>query len=163
MGPVINRSHRDDVLARVDEARQSGGKVVTGGRAPAGHGLANGCFVEPTVISDVGPEMLIWRNEVFGPVIAVTPTDSLDDAIAAVNDSTYGLSAAIFTTNLRSSQRFIDRAEVGQVAVNLSTSGWDVHVPFGGFKYSGSPFKEQGIEALRFYTRIKTAALRFDW
>jgi aldehyde dehydrogenase (NAD+) len=100
---------------------------------------------------------------VFGPVVAVTPATGFDEAVRLANDSRYGLSAAVFTTSLRRAHEFIDRAEAGQVSVNLPTSGWDVHHPFGGFRDSGSPFKEQGAPGLRFYTRIKTAAVRFAW
>jgi aldehyde dehydrogenase (NAD+) len=103
--------------------------------------------------------MAIWREEVFGPVVSVLPVSSLDDAVAAVNDSPYGLSAAVFTRDLAAAYRFIEQVDAGQVAVNLSTAGWDVHIPFGGFKDSGSPFKEQGAEALQFSTRVKTVAL----
>jgi len=77
-----------------------------------------------------------------------------------VNDSAYGLSSAVFTRSLEAAHRFVDAVDTGQVSVNQPTSGWDVHHPFGGFKDSGSPFKEQGLEALRFYTRVKTAAIR---
>jgi alpha-ketoglutaric semialdehyde dehydrogenase len=85
------------------------------------------------------------------------------DAVRLANDTVYGLAAAVFTTSLTSANEFINRAEAGQVAVNLPTAGWDVHHPFGGFRDSGSPFKEQGSPGLRFYTRIKTTAVRFAW
>lgn len=74
-----------------------------------------------------------------------------------------GLSAAVFSSGLRLASQFIDRVETGQVAVNLPTSGWDVHHPFGSFRGPRSAFKEQGIPGLRFYTRLKTAAVRFSW
>jgi len=69
----------------------------------------------------------------------------------------------VFTNSLTAASTFIERAEAGQVAVNLPTAGWDVHHPFGGFHESGSAFKEQGAPGVRFYTRIKTAAVRFAW
>lgn len=163
MGPLVSAGHRVEVLGHVDGARRSGARVVTGGNAPSVEPLRHGCFIEPTVIADVTADMPIWRDEVFGPVIAVHRVGSFDEAVAAVNDSRYGLSSSIFTTSLKWAQRFIDAADTGQVAVNLPTSGWDVHQPFGGFKASGSAFKEQGLEGLRFYARVKTAALRFDW
>jgi len=94
---------------------------------------------------------------------AITTAAGFDDAVRLANDTVYGLAAAVFTTSLTSASRFIDLAEAGQVAVNLPTAGWDVHHPFGGFRDSGSPFKEQGSPGLRFYTRIKTAAVRFAW
>ena len=161
MGPLVSPGQRDDVLARVEKARADGARIVTGGAAPSAPELAGGCFVEPTVVTDVTPEMAIWREEVFGPVVAVRVVDDFDAAVDAVNDSAYGLAAAVFTTDLQRAYEFSDRAEAGQVAVNLPTSGWDVHHPFGGFGDSGSPFKEQGLEGLRFYTRVKTVAVRY--
>jgi acyl-CoA reductase-like NAD-dependent aldehyde dehydrogenase len=86
--------------------------------------------------------------------------DTLEEAIEAVNDSVYGLSSAVFTKDLGSAFRFVEAVDTGQVSVNQPTSGWDVHHPFGGFKDSGSAFKEQGLEALNFYSRVKTAAIR---
>jgi aldehyde dehydrogenase (NAD+) len=136
--------------------------VITGGGRPAAEALRHGCYVEPTLLS-VKPGQSMWRDEVFGPVLAVCPATGFDEAVGLANDCDYGLSAAVFTTSLRQAHEFIDRAEAGQVSVNLPTSGWDVHHPFGGFRDSGSPFKEQGAPGLRFYTRIKTAAVRFAW
>lgn len=163
IGPVVSRRHQQEVLGHIERARASGANIVLGGGAPKNEALSHGCFVEPTLVTGVTAEMPIWREEVFGPVLAIRAVASFDEAVAAVNDSPYGLSAAVFTTSLRQAQRFIDAAETGQVSVNLPTSGWDVHQPFGGFKDSGSPFKEQGLEGPRFYTRVKTAAVRFDW
>jgi acyl-CoA reductase-like NAD-dependent aldehyde dehydrogenase len=100
---------------------------------------------------------------VVGPVLGVTTASGFDDAVRLANDTVYGLSAAVFTTSLTSANKFIELAEAGQVAVNLPTAGWDVHHPFGGFRESGSAFKEQGAPGLRFYTRLKTAAVRFAW
>jgi alpha-ketoglutaric semialdehyde dehydrogenase len=162
IGPLAMASHRDDVLGHIDRARAQGAEVITGGGRPPGDALRHGCYVEPTVIG-VDPGMALWRDEVFGPVLAVTPAGGFDEAVRLVNDSRYGLSAAVFTTDLRAAAEFIDQAEAGQVAVNLPTSGWDVHHPFGGFRDSGSPFKEQGASGLRFYTRLKTAAVRHAW
>lgn len=156
MGPLINQGHRASVLDFVSRAVGQGATVITGGTAPAdGHG----CFVMPTVLTGVTRNMDIWRQEVFGPVVAVVTVDGLDDAIVAVNDSDFGLAAAIYTDSLSASMRFVDEVDCGQVAVNTTTSGWDVHQPFGGFRQSGSPFKEQGEEAVRFYTRVKTVAI----
>jgi alpha-ketoglutaric semialdehyde dehydrogenase len=163
LGPMINRRQQSEVLAHIEKARAHGGQVVAGGEAPADEAYRHGCFVAPTVVTGVTPEMPLWREEVFGPVLAICRVATFEEAVAAVNDSDYGLSAALFTNNLRHAQRFIDAVDTGQVAVNLPTSGWDVHQPFGGFKESGSPFKEQGLEGLRFYTRIKMAAIRFAW
>ena len=163
LGPVVSRRHQSEVLAHIDKARACGGNIITGGTAPSGEAYENGCFVEATVVTDVTPDMPLWSEEVFGPVIAVRRVASFEEALKNLNDSEYGLSAALFTGSLRAAQRFIDTADTGQVGINLPTSGWDVHQPFGGFKESGSAFKEQGLEGLRFYTRTKMAAIRFEW
>lgn len=162
IGPLVSRRQQQEVLAHIARAREAGGEIVLGGGVPQDAACAHGCFVEPTLVTGVGPAMPLWREEVFGPVLAVRRVASFEQAVAAVNDSPYGLSAAVFTESLRQAQRFIDAADTGQVAVNLPTSGWDVHQPFGGFRDSGSPFKEQGLEGLRFYTRTKMVALRFE-
>jgi len=160
MGPLVSKSHQGEVLSHVSRAREEGADVLTGGGAPMQPALARGCYVEPTVLGGVAPDMSIWRDEAFGPVVAMREVAGLEEAIAAVNDSAYGLSAALFTRSLGSASRFSAKVDVGQVAINLPTSGWDVHQPFGGFRESGSAFKEQGVEGLRFYTRIKTVATR---
>lgn len=160
--PLVSPAQRDEVLAHLQRAREHGGRLLAGGGAPDDAALAQGCYVQPTVIADITADMPLWRDEVFGPVLAVMPVADFDQAVAAVNDSDYGLSAAIFTRSLRAAYRFIAEVDTGQVAVNLPTSGWDVHHAFGGFKASGSAFKEQGLEGLRFYTRTKMVAIRFD-
>ncbi|OLT31116.1 aldehyde dehydrogenase [Actinomadura sp. CNU-125] len=159
VGPLVSASHRDGVLAAIAKAVVQGARVETGGSAPEGDLFDHGCYVSPTILTEVTTEMDVWRDEVFGPVVIVRPVDGLDQAIDEVNDSVFGLSAAVFTRDLGAAYRFIDEADCGQVAVNTATSGWDVHHPFGGFRDSGSPFKEQGSEALRFYTRVKTFAI----
>jgi alpha-ketoglutaric semialdehyde dehydrogenase len=162
LGPLSAPGHRDDVLAHIERAVAEGATVLTGGGRPADEALSYGCYVTPTIVS-VDPKQSLWRDEVFGPVVAAVEAGSFEEAVTLANDSQYGLSAAVFTRDLGLAQEFIDRAEAGQVSVNLPTSGWDVHHPFGGFRDSGSPFKEQGAPGLRFYTRIKTSAVRFAW
>ncbi|ONH61455.1 aldehyde dehydrogenase [Frankia sp. CcI49] len=163
VGPLVSRRHRDDVLGHIERARQEGAVIATGGTTPADGPLAHGCFVTPTVITEVTPAMGIWRDEVFGPVLAVGVVDGFDAAVAAANDSAYGLAASIFTRDLGHAHAFADRVDTGQVSVNLPTSGWDVHMPFGGFGDSGgSTVKEQGYEGLRFYSRVKTVAMRSE-
>ena len=162
MGPLSYAAHRDGVLGHIERARDEGASVIAGGGRPATPALEHGCYVEPTLIR-VTPGQSLWRDEVFGPVLAITTAAGFHDAVRLANDTAYGLAAAVFTTSLTWASKFIDLAEAGQVAVNLPTAGWDVHHPFGGFRDSGSPFKEQGSPGLRFYTRIKTAAVRFAW
>jgi aldehyde dehydrogenase (NAD+) len=160
VGPMVSRSQQSGVLGHVAAAVSEGATVLSGGKEGAGDLLSQGCYVLPTVVDDVTADMAIWRQEIFGPVIAVLAVSGLDEAIELANASEYGLSAALFTSRLAATDEFLGRIEAGQAAVNLPTSGWDVHHPFGGFKLSGSPFKEQGLEALGFYTRTKTCAVR---
>jgi aldehyde dehydrogenase (NAD+) len=160
VGPMVSRGQQSDVIDHITNAVGEGGVVLTGGTVGHGDLFERGCFVQPTVIDNVAANMRIWREEVFGPVIAVLAVNSLEEAIELANASEFGLSAALFTKNLASTDQFLRRIETGQAAVNLPTSGWDVHQPFGGYKLSGSPFKEQGLVALHFYTRTKTCAVR---
>jgi aldehyde dehydrogenase (NAD+) len=162
MGPLSYAAHRDGVLEHIERAAKEGGEVIAGGARPASDALSHGCYVEPTLVN-VTPAQSLWRDEVFGPVLAITTATGFDDAVRLANDTAFGLAAAVFTTDLTSATRFLEEAEAGQVAVNLPTAGWDVHHPFGGFRESGSPFKEQGAPGLRFYTRIKTTAVRYQW
>jgi aldehyde dehydrogenase (NAD+) len=156
---MVNRRQQSEVLGHITTARAQGAHVAVGGVAPGGE-LSKGCYVLPTVLDAVSTDMSIWTDEVFGPVVAVLPVTSLEQAISLSNASKYGLSASLFTASLAASETFLRDIDAGQAAVNLPTSGWDVHHPFGGFKLSGSPFKEQGLEALSFYTRTKTCAVR---
>ena len=158
MGPVVSFEAQADIRARVSAGLSEGATLIAS--SPLGpREQAAGAFVEP-VFLDLDRENSLWKEEVFGPVLGMLVVDDLDQAIDAANDSTYGLSSAIFTSSLDSAYRFIAAVDTGQVSVNQPTSGWDVHQPFGGFKESGSAFKEQGFEALHFYTRVKTAAIR---
>ena len=159
--PLSSPRQRDGVLADVRKAIDQGATVLTGGGADTEGDRAHGCYVQPTVLADVTPETAVWREEVFGPVLAVRVVDDFDRAVDAVNDSDFGLAAAVFTRDLTAAYRFVDEAECGQVAVNTTTTGWDVHLPFGGFRDSGTAYKEQGEEVLRFSTRVKTVAVHF--
>lgn len=160
MGPLATQEQFESVLAAIDRARSEGATVVGGDRLDD-EDRRHGYFVRPAVITSVRPGMHVWREEIFGPAVAVQVVDSFEEGVAAVNDSRYGLTSSIFTSSLDLAHRFVEEAETGQVAVNLPSGGWDYHMPFGGFKESGSPFKENGTEALRFYTRTKTVAMRF--
>jgi alpha-ketoglutaric semialdehyde dehydrogenase len=157
IGPVVSPTHRDSVVGFIERALSKGATRATPDEStvPSEHG----CYVAPTVLTDVDPAMEIWTEEVFGPAVSLVAFDTLDEAIDLVNASRFGLAAAVYTSDLNAAHTFAARADVGQVAVNLPTSGWDVHMPFGGFKTSGSGHKEQGLEGLDFYRRTKTVAL----
>lgn len=161
MGPLINSRQYDKVSTALTSGVSEGGELLGGGQKPGGN-LADGYFLEPAVLKVASSGDSVWQEEIFGPVVAVATVEDVDGAVAAVNDSRYGLSAAVFTNDLDVAMRFAKEADTGQVAINRPTSGWDVHLPFGGFKDSGSMSKEQGTDALSFYTRVKTVAVGYE-
>ena len=160
VGPMVSRRQRERVTTAVAGAAADGATIVCGGGRPTAEHLDRGYYLEPTLVTDVSPDAAVWQEEIFGPVIALMSVDSYEQGIQAVNDSAYGLSASVFTSSLAHAHRFVDEVETGQASVNLPTTGWDVHVPFGGFKDSGSPFKEHGIGGLHFYSRIKSVMMK---
>jgi len=159
VSPLVSAAQREDVRGFVDRALAEGATVIAGNEdLPAD--LDKGAFVAPVALR-VTQDHEIWTREVFGPVLSVLVVGGEAEAIAAANDTAFGLSSAVYTRDLGAAHRFIESVQTGQVSVNQPTSGWDVHHPFGGFGDSGSPFKEQGREALSFYTRVKVAAVRY--
>ncbi len=157
MGPAVTKGQRATDLEYVEIARSEGATVLAGGSAPEGSEYARGYFVQPTVLTDVRPEMRIAQEEVFGPVIGVLEAGDLEEAFAIANNVAYGLSASIVTNDLRKAIRFAEQAEAGMIKINQPTTGASVQAPFGGFKQSGSGmFREMGKGAIEFYTRIKT-------
>jgi aldehyde dehydrogenase (NAD+) len=160
MGPLVAERRLVSSLETLERTRTTGARFAAGGARAVDGRLEHGWFLSPTIVADVALDAEVWREELFAPIVAVTPVSSVDAAIQAVNDSRYGLSASIFTRDLEAAHRFAAEVDVGNVAVNLPTAGWDVQHPFGGFKDSGSPFKEQGTAAFDFYCRTKTIAMR---
>lgn len=157
MGPAVSKGQRTTDLEYITIARDEGAELLAGGGAPEGAGYARGHFVQPTVLAGVRPEMRIAQEEVFGPVVGVLEAGDLDEAFAIANNTSYGLSAGIITTDLRRAIRFAERSEAGMVKVNQSTVGASIQAPFGGFKQSGSGmFREMGKGAVEFFTKIKT-------
>ncbi len=160
MGPVVDENQLVTTLEAVERGRREGARVLYGGERLAGPRYERGYFVAPTILEDVAPTMTVAQEEIFGPVVAVMEAADVEQAVEIVNGTRYGLSAAVVTGSLAAAHAFARGVETGCVAVNLPTVGWDVHTPFGGFKDSGSPYKEHGIEGLQFYTRVKSVAMR---
>lgn len=160
MGPVVDDSQLQTVLQAVERGRREGAEVLYGGERVRGPQYERGYFVAPTILANTTPTMEVAQEEIFGPVVAVMQAEDVEHAIGIVNGTRYGLSASVVTRSLAAAHKFARGVETGCVAVNLPTVGWDVHTPFGGFKDSGSAFKEHGLEGLQFYTRVKSVAMR---
>jgi aldehyde dehydrogenase (NAD+) len=153
VGPVISRESQEAIgraLAGAGAARVHGGKL------PAGDAWSRGFFCSPAVVENADPDSTIAREELFGPVLATFEASDLDEAIALANRTEFGLSASLFTRDLKTALAFIPKIEAGLVRVNGDTTGVDPHAPFGGMKGSSSGSREQGPAAREFYTEIKT-------
>lgn len=153
VGPLISVSARDRVRQAVTAAA---GERVIESRVPEGDGYARGNFVGPTVIRGVPADAPLAQDELFGPVLALLPVSSVEEAIAVANGTPYGLSASLFTRDVSRALQYVREIEVGLVRVNGDTTGVDPHAPFGGMKASSSGTREQGPAAREFYTRVKT-------
>ncbi|TDD38708.1 aldehyde dehydrogenase family protein [Actinomadura sp. KC06] len=160
MGPLITAAARDTVGRATGEALDGGAEALAGGEPYTSGPLAEGYFVPPSVLALPGPDLPLWRREVFGPVLAAVRADGPEHALALADDSEYGLSGAIFTRDLGTALRAVDEFDVGVLHVNSNSAGADLHVPFGGEKASGFGAKEQGRAPRDFYTRTTTVYLR---
>ncbi len=155
IGPLINARQRDNVEQLVNESVAAGAIILCGGKRPAG--LPQGYFFEPTALANADRNCPIFRKEVFGPVMSITPYDTEAEAIALANDTEYGLAAYVWTNDLRASIRVSEALEFGLVGINE----WSAHAteaPFGGWKQSGSGY-ECGEEGLHEYLEKKLIAI----
>jgi 2,5-dioxopentanoate dehydrogenase len=157
MGPAVSKAELEKDLNYVEIGKKEGARLLVGGAKSSVAENQRGHFIDPTVFDNVSPDMRIAKEEIFGPVISVLSAKNLEEAIDLANNSEYGLTAGLCTSNLSSALEFAERVDAGVVKINKMTTGLELHVPFGGFKKSSAnTFKEQGEEAVDFYTRIKT-------
>ncbi len=162
MGPVINEQQLNTVMKYVENGKNEGAKLATGGHRLEGGDYAHGWFHEPTIFTDCDPQMRISQEEIFGPVVSVIPFDSFDDGLRIANGVTYGLSAAIYTRNINHAFRAQRDLETGIVYVNAPTIGAETHLPFGGIKNTGNGHRESGDAALDFYSEWKTVYIDYS-
>jgi aminomuconate-semialdehyde/2-hydroxymuconate-6-semialdehyde dehydrogenase len=160
-GALISRAHLDRVMAYIEYAILGGGRVLCGGGPPprVSERCKDGVFMQPTVIVDLNEECRVHREEIFGPVVTVTPFAHEDEVVRHANGTPYGLSASLWTRDLARAHRVAEKIESGTVWVNC----WllrDLRTPFGGMKSSGIG-REGGDEALRFFTEPKTVCVKF--
>lgn len=154
MGPLVSQEQLTTVLGYLDSGREEGATAVTGG----GRKGDTGYFVEPTVLVDTRPTMRVVKEEIFGPVVTVTPFDDLDDVVRSANDTTYGLGAGVWTSDVSKAHNVAAQIKAGTVWIN-TYHVLDPALPFGGYKQSGWG-REHGAGVLDAYTETKTVILK---
>jgi malonate-semialdehyde dehydrogenase (acetylating) / methylmalonate-semialdehyde dehydrogenase len=162
MGPIVTKASRDRIVGLVSAGEESGAKVVVDGRGLVVPGYENGFFVGPTLVDGVRPEMEVYREEIFGPVLSVLRTGTVEEAIELINANPYGNGTAIFTSHGGAARQFVRGVNVGMIGVNVPVPVPMAYHSFGGWK--DSLFGEHhvhGPDGVRFYTRSKVVTARW--
>ncbi|MDP7441580.1 MAG: aldehyde dehydrogenase family protein [Verrucomicrobiota bacterium] len=154
MGPLISEEQFDRVTGYLQKGLDSGAKIRCGGSPSKEGDLAAGYFVQPTVFADIKDEMEIVREEIFGPVVAVTPFEDMEEVAQRANDTTYGLAAGIWTQDITKAHKLASLLKAGTVWINCYNA-FDAASPFGGYKQSGYG-REMGHHVLELYTQVKS-------
>jgi acyl-CoA reductase-like NAD-dependent aldehyde dehydrogenase len=159
MGPLTSMTHRERVLNYCEVAKQEGGEILIGGKSPADPGLAQGCYVMPTVVR-ARPSDRVCQEEVFGPFVTVTTFKDEAEVVAIANDSVYGLGGGLWTRDLQRAHRVADRLSTGMVWINCYKRV-NPGSPFGGVRNSGYG-RDMGFEAALDYTAPKSVWVNVD-
>jgi malonate-semialdehyde dehydrogenase (acetylating)/methylmalonate-semialdehyde dehydrogenase len=162
MGPLVTRQHLERVRSYVDLGVQEGAKLVVDGRGLKLQGYENGFFLGGCLFDEVKPEMRIYKEEIFGPVLAVVRSPDFDAAVGLVNAHEFGNGVAIFTRDGDAAREFVNRIQIGMVGVNIPIPVPMAFHSFGGWKRSlFGDMAVHGMEGVRFYTRLKTVTARW--
>jgi len=156
VGPVINRAALEKIDEYVKIGIEEGARLLIGGKIATENGLDKGNFYEPTLFTDVKPNMRIAQEEIFGPVASIIPVKSLEEAIEVNNSVEFGLSSAIFTRDVNRAFQAMRDLDTGIVYVNAGTTGAEIHLPFGGTKGTGNGHRDSGVAALDVFTEWKS-------
>ncbi|RIH63985.1 aldehyde dehydrogenase family protein [Mariniphaga sediminis] len=160
MGPVCGEAQLKSVLEDIEKGKSEGAKILYGGNRLETGDYKNGCFIEPTIFTEVTPDMYIAREEIFGPVLSVMAVADFEQAIAVANSVKYGLSSSIFTNDLQKAHMFIEQTDVGMTHVNMSTAYKEPQLSFGGVKLSGFGIPEAGHTGIEFFTEHKVIYIK---
>ncbi len=162
LGPVINEKQLHNMLAAIEESRQQGVTVLTGGERLLDDFHANGFYMAPTLIENVDPHSRISTTELFGPIACLYRVSDFAEALQMANDSPYGLTSCIHTRSIHRATEFTQKVQAGVAVVNAGTYGSEPHMPFGGLKQSGNGWREPGTEALDVYSDLKDIFINID-
>jgi len=162
VGPLINESQRTKVHNYVQIGSNEGAKLLIGGKHATGKDCKNGSFYQPTIFADVAPKMRISQEEIFGPVVAIIPCNSFEQAVEIVNDSKFGLSSAIYTRDVNRAFKAIETLDTGITYINASTIGAEIQLPFGGTKGTGNGHREAGTTALEIFSEWKSVYVDYS-
>ena len=154
MSCLASKQQLNQIQEYVNIGLSEGATLLTGGKEITEKGYEDGYFFQPTIFKDVASNMRIAKEEIFGPVLTLFKCQNIDEAIAISNDCEFGLSSSIYTENIHKAFTYINQIETGIIHVNSPTLGGEVHMPFGGIKSSGIGNREQGLEAIEFFTEI---------
>jgi malonate-semialdehyde dehydrogenase (acetylating)/methylmalonate-semialdehyde dehydrogenase len=162
MGPVVTEQHRDKILGYIDSGVEQGAELVVDGRGFSLQGYEGGYYVGGTLFDNVTPEMTIYKEEIFGPVLSVVRANDYNEAVKLINEHEYGNGTAIFTRDGDAAREFADKIEVGMVGVNVPIPVPVAYHSFGGWKRSlFGDHSIYGPEGVHFYTRLKTVTTRW--
>ena len=162
VGPCVNEGQRETVQSYVDIGLKEGAKLSAGGKIPQDSSLKGGWFYEPTIFADVKPSHRIAQEEIFGPVLSVLRTRSLEEGVEILNGTIYGLSSSVYTTNINSAYQAIRDINAGITYINAPTIGAEAHMPFGGVKQTGNGHREGGWTVYDFFSEWKTVYVDFS-
>ncbi|CAN5349393.1 CoA-acylating methylmalonate-semialdehyde dehydrogenase [soil metagenome] len=162
MGPLVTKAHRDKVASYIDAGEADGATIVVDGRNPSVDGGDEGFWLGPTLIDNVTPEMSVYTDEIFGPVLSVVRVDTYEDAVALINSNQYGNGTAIFTNDGGAARRFQNEVEVGMIGINVPIPVPTAYYSFGGWKSSlFGDTHAHGAEGVHFFTRGKVVTTRW--
>jgi len=156
VAPLSSKNQLDTVLEYIGIGTEEGARLTFGGHQLQDGEFADGYYVEPTIFTDVKPDMRIAQEEIFGPVLSVFKASDITDAVNISNSVEFGLSSSVYTKDLTQAYQYINTAHTGMVHVNAPTLGGEVHLPFGGLGSSGIGQREQGTEGFDFFSETIT-------